>query len=117
MSIEDVLTLTEATKDLILGALIRQYQDVVIDNLVAQTEVIALRKKVSDIREAMSCLFCTEVPVTPVTTACGHTFCADCMARWTGQYWDNETRHCPSCRTRYRRVQPNFMLASIAEIL
>lgn len=48
----------------------------------------------ADVEKDLECHICAEVFVDPVTTPCGHTFCAACLRRSV----DHNTR-CPMCRT------------------
>ena len=48
----------------------------------------------ADVEKDLACHICAELFVDPVTTPCGHTFCAACLRRSV----DHNTR-CPMCRT------------------
>ena len=48
----------------------------------------------ADVEKDLECHICAELFVDPVTTPCGHTFCAACLRRCV----DHNTR-CPMCRT------------------
>lgn len=47
----------------------------------------------NDIDEALKCIICTQPFVTPVSLACQHTFCQECIRTWL-----NEDQSCPTCR-------------------
>uniref|UniRef100_A0A8C3RXY2 E3 ubiquitin/ISG15 ligase TRIM25-like n=1 Tax=Chelydra serpentina TaxID=8475 RepID=A0A8C3RXY2_CHESE len=65
------------------------------------------------------CPICLEVFTDPVTTACGHNFCMDCLQ----DYWDHqavigECPYCPQCRESFSsrpRLRKNISLGEIAE--
>ncbi|KAM9119126.1 E3 ubiquitin/ISG15 ligase TRIM25-like [Pangshura tecta] len=65
------------------------------------------------------CPICLEVFTDPVTTACGHNFCMDCLQ----DYWDHqavigECPYCPQCREPFSsrpRLRKNISLGEIAE--
>nr|XP_025033946.1 E3 ubiquitin/ISG15 ligase TRIM25-like isoform X2 [Pelodiscus sinensis] len=65
------------------------------------------------------CPICLEVFTNPVTTACGHNFCMDCLQ----DYWDHqavigECPYCPQCREPFSsrpRLRKNISLGEIAE--
>jgi hypothetical protein len=117
LNIQRALDLDPASKDAFLMTLLDRHQAAMINALIYETELAQLRRKMEEIREACSCLFCTEIAVDPVVTPCGHTFCAQCMFRWTAQYLPRERRHCPKCRDEYRGTVANFMIADMIEVL
>ncbi|XP_062976361.1 E3 ubiquitin/ISG15 ligase TRIM25-like [Elgaria multicarinata webbii] len=64
------------------------------------------------------CPICLEVFTDPVTTACGHNFCMDCLQ----DYWDHqamigECPYCPQCREPFSsrpQLRKNITLGEIA---
>uniref|UniRef100_A0ACB8ELD0 Uncharacterized protein n=1 Tax=Sphaerodactylus townsendi TaxID=933632 RepID=A0ACB8ELD0_9SAUR len=64
------------------------------------------------------CPICLEVFRDPVTTACGHNFCMDCLQ----DYWDHqaligECPYCPQCREPFNsrpHLRKNITLGEIA---
>uniref|UniRef100_A0A8D0EEG1 Uncharacterized protein n=1 Tax=Salvator merianae TaxID=96440 RepID=A0A8D0EEG1_SALMN len=64
------------------------------------------------------CPICLEVFREPVTTACGHNFCMDCLQ----DYWDHqaligECPYCPQCREPFNsrpQLRKNITLGEIA---
>nr|XP_056704401.1 E3 ubiquitin/ISG15 ligase TRIM25-like [Euleptes europaea] len=64
------------------------------------------------------CPICLEVFKDPVTTACGHNFCMDCLQ----DYWDHqaligECPYCPQCRETFNarpQLRKNITLGEIA---
>ncbi|KAF1380786.1 hypothetical protein PFLUV_G00167600 [Perca fluviatilis] len=60
----------------------------------------------------LKCSICMSLFVDPVTTACGHSFCKECLDR-NCEYND---RLCPLCKQILRRTpEVNIVLRSIAE--
>ncbi|XP_007558917.1 tripartite motif-containing protein 16-like [Poecilia formosa] len=79
-------------------------------------------------QETFSCLICLDLLKDPVTTACGHSYCMNCIeTHWDGEswiHWDGvnlmRIYSCPQCRERFipRPVlKKNTMLAALVEQL
>uniref|UniRef100_A0A3B3XCK5 Tripartite motif-containing protein 16-like n=1 Tax=Poecilia mexicana TaxID=48701 RepID=A0A3B3XCK5_9TELE len=79
-------------------------------------------------QETFSCLICLDLLKDPVTTACGHSYCMNCIeTHWDGEswiHWDGvnlmRIYSCPQCRERFipRPVlKKNIMLAALVEQL
>ncbi|XP_042306862.1 E3 ubiquitin/ISG15 ligase TRIM25-like isoform X2 [Sceloporus undulatus] len=70
------------------------------------------------LKDNIVCPICLEVFRNPVTTACGHNFCMDCLQ----DYWDHqvligECPYCPQCREPFSsrpQLRKNITLGEIA---
>nr|XP_020661937.1 E3 ubiquitin-protein ligase Midline-1-like isoform X1 [Pogona vitticeps] len=70
------------------------------------------------LEDSIVCPICLEVFREPVTTACGHNFCMDCLQ----DYWDHqvligECPYCPQCREPFSsrpQLRKNISLGEIA---
>ncbi|KAM9322980.1 tripartite motif-containing protein 16-like [Pholidichthys leucotaenia] len=70
--------------------------------------------------ERFSCSICLDLLKDPVTIACGHNYCMNCI----NKYWDDdeeeETHSCPQCQQTFRPrpvLVKNTMLAELVEEL
>ncbi|KAM9322959.1 tripartite motif-containing protein 16-like [Pholidichthys leucotaenia] len=71
--------------------------------------------------ERFSCSICQDLLKDPVTIACGHNYCMNCI----NKYWDDdeeeeETHSCPQCQQTFRPrpvLWKNTMLAELVEEL
>jgi hypothetical protein len=115
-TLDEVLASDNERKNIFIQALVEQQKNMLIDNLIKDMDVAVARKKLNDLREAVSCIFCTETARPPMITPCGHTFCATCLDQWESMYITS-TKPCPACRTPYWQAVPNIMMGHVLDIL
>nr|XP_006638062.1 PREDICTED: E3 ubiquitin-protein ligase TRIM39-like [Lepisosteus oculatus] len=64
--------------------------------------------------EQFQCSICLDIFTDPVSTACGHNFCMNCI----GKYWDNsEVCQCPLCKETFYRRPVLRVNKSFAEVI
>lgn len=54
--------------------------------------------KASQIKGYLLCCICSEPFYDPVRLPCAHTFCRQCITKWS-----ETNSSCPHCRTRYQK--------------
>ncbi|KAI0167570.1 ATP-dependent protease La domain-containing protein [Pestalotiopsis sp. NC0098] len=67
---------------------------------VTESDVAAFTGLKEMVRTEMDCQICYALFLDPITTACGHTFCRNCLHRTL-----SNSEHCPICR-RTLSIQP-----------
>jgi Lon protease-like protein len=67
---------------------------------VSEIDVAAFTSLKELVRTEVDCQICYALFLDPLTTACGHTFCRNCLHRTLGN-----SEHCPICR-RALSIQP-----------
>lgn len=73
---------------------------------VAQMDISVLTRLKESARTEMDCQVCYALYLDPLTTACGHTFCRNCLHRVL-----DHSEYCPICR-RTLNMQPQLNLSS-----
>ncbi|KAM9322955.1 E3 ubiquitin/ISG15 ligase TRIM25-like [Pholidichthys leucotaenia] len=71
--------------------------------------------------ERFSCSICLDLLKDPVTIACGHNYCMNCINKyWDDEEEEEETHSCPQCQQTFRPrpvLVKNTMLAELVEEL
>lgn len=65
-----------------------------------QCKAVEPRKTEAMEVELVKCPICWERLTRPITTPCGHTFCAGCLYRW---FSETRVELCPVCRRDARK--------------
>ncbi|KAK6064312.1 ATP-dependent protease la domain-containing protein [Seiridium cupressi] len=78
----------------------------VTDEEVTAIDLPAFESLKESVRTEMDCQICYALFLDPLTTACGHTFCRNCLHRTLGN-----SEHCPICR-RVLCIQPQVHAGS-----
>uniref|UniRef100_A0A7M4E523 Uncharacterized protein n=1 Tax=Crocodylus porosus TaxID=8502 RepID=A0A7M4E523_CROPO len=72
------------------------------------------------LKDKVMCPLCLELFTDPVTTACGHNFCMDCLQNyWDHQAMIGESPYCPQCQEPFSsrpRLCQNINLGEIAKL-
>ncbi|XP_071380884.1 E3 ubiquitin/ISG15 ligase TRIM25-like [Centroberyx affinis] len=70
-------------------------------------------------QELFDCSICLHLLKDPVTTACGHSYCMDCINRFWDQYERQKAGYsCPQCRQTFRprpRLKRNTLLTDLLD--
>ena len=63
---------------------------------------------------SIQCSICLELPVSPVTTSCGHNFCMPCLTEWK-----KRKMTCPECNTALSSepLRVNIVLRDMIQLL
>uniref|UniRef100_A0A670HZP4 Uncharacterized protein n=1 Tax=Podarcis muralis TaxID=64176 RepID=A0A670HZP4_PODMU len=72
-----------------------------------------------DLNNTSTCPICMEYLTDPVTLACGHNFCRDCIVKYCDTWEPMQVGdlECPVCKAQIQRgsFRPNWQLANIVE--
>jgi len=60
--------------------------------------------------ENFQCSICQNLLRDPCTGTCCHAFCRKCITEW---FEKSRTRKCPLCRSTWRKITPNSLIAEI----
>ncbi|KIY46364.1 hypothetical protein FISHEDRAFT_60404 [Fistulina hepatica ATCC 64428] len=71
---------------------------------------------IAQVREALQCSICLDALTHPVSTTCGHTFCAACLLEWCKK--EIGAIPCPTCRTYVRYIPTKtYLIQTVASAL
>ncbi|KAH7309256.1 SNF2 family N-terminal domain-containing protein [Rhexocercosporidium sp. MPI-PUGE-AT-0058] len=61
----------------------------------------------TELYERVTCSLCSDVPIEPLKTDCGHIFCKDCIETFVAQLvvQDNDYLTCPECNQMFETME------------